>query len=116
MAIIEELMETAEADTDVLRALDERGDDLAVPRDVEFLLRAPSAEKAETVADFINDYQYGEAVAQTSEDGHSVLVTVHMPIQQHAILSVSGFMVCVCHLFGLEYDGWGCVVQVSNAG
>jgi hypothetical protein len=105
-------METAEADTDLLRTLDAQGDDFSIPRDVEFFLRAPSKEKAETVAGFINDYQYGVATPQMSDGDHSVLVVVHMPVQQHAILSVSGFMACVCELYGLDYDGWGCVTQV----
>ena len=114
MAAIDSLIATAVSDTDLLRKLDGQGDSFAVPRDVEFLLRAPSAEKATTVASFINDYQYGVATAQDLEDSPSVLVVVHMPIEQHTIQSVSGFMACVCELFGLDYDGWGCVVQVAH--
>jgi len=112
--VIDELMQVAVADTDLLRKLDGQGDRFASPRDVEFLLRAPSPEKAELVASFINDYSYGQASAQDLESSPSVLVIIHMPIEQHAILSVSGFMVCVCQLFGLEYDGWGCVVQTAQ--
>ena len=115
MAVIDTLMETAVADTDLLRKLDSQGDQLSVPRDVAFLLRAPSAEKATIVASFINDYQYGAAIAQDLEDSPSVLVTVHMPVEQHAILSVSGFMACICELFGLDYDGWECEVRVAPA-
>ncbi|KQY54402.1 ribonuclease E inhibitor RraB [Lysobacter sp. Root494] len=111
MTVIDTLIETAVADTDLLRKLDSQGDRFGVPRDVEFLLRAPSAEKATTVASFINDYQYGVATTQDLDDSPSVLVVIHMPIEQNAIQSVSGFMACVCELFGLEYDGWGCVVQ-----
>ncbi|WP_175912697.1 ribonuclease E inhibitor RraB [Burkholderia sp. BCC1640] len=111
MSVIDTLMETAIADVDHLRKRDEQGDDFSVPRDVDFLLRAPSAEKASIVAGFINDYQFGQALVQQSDGEYSVLVVLHMPIQQHNILSVSGFMTCVCALFGLDYDGWGCVVQ-----
>lgn len=114
MAVIDTLIETAVSDTDLLRKLDSQGDRFSVPRDVEFLLRAPSAEKATVVADFINDYQYGVATPQDLEGSPSVLVVVHMPIEQHAIQSVSGFMACVCELFGLDYDGWGCVVQAAR--
>jgi len=114
MAAIDSLIATAVSDTDLLRKLDGQGDRFAVPRDVEFLLRAPSAEKATAVASFINDYQYGVATAQDLEDSPSVLVVVHMPIEQHAIQSVSGFMACICELFGLDYDGWGCVVQMAH--
>ncbi|BDU16588.1 ribonuclease E inhibitor RraB [Lysobacter auxotrophicus] len=114
MAVIDTLMETAVADTDLLRRLDAQGDRFHIARDVEFLLRAPSAEKATKVASFINDYQYGIATAQGLDDAPSVLLIVHMRIEQHGLRSVSGFMACVCALFGLDYDGWGCVVQTRK--
>ena len=114
MAVLDTLIATAVSDTDLLRKLDAQGDRFSVPRDVEFLLKSPSADKATVVADFINDHQYGVAIAQGSEDSPSVLVVINMPIEQHAIQSVSGFMACVCELFGLDYDGWGCVVQAAR--
>lgn len=114
MAVLNLLIEAAVSDADLLRKLDAQGDRFSVPRDVEFLLRAPSADKATVVADFINDYQYGVATAQGLRDSPSVLVVVNMPIEQHAIQCVSGFMACVCELFGLDYDGWGCVVQATH--
>ena len=114
MAVIDVLMETAVADTDLIRVFDRQGDRLSTPRDVAFLLRAPSADKATLVASFINDYQYGVATAQDLQDSPSVLVMIHMPIEQNAILSVSGFMACICELFGLDYDGWECDVRAAH--
>ena len=114
MKVVDELMQTAAADVELLRKLDSQGDQFGVFRDVEFLLRAPTAEKASTVASFINEHQYGVATPQDLEASPSVLVVVHMPIQQHILQSVSGFMVCISQLFGLEYDGWGCVVQAAH--
>ena len=114
MAFVDTLIQTAVADTDLLRKLDAQGDSFGIARNVDFLLRAPTAEKAAVVASFINDYQYGLATPQESDGQHSVLVVINMPIQQHAILSVSGFMACVCKLFELDYDGWGCVVQAHT--
>ncbi|WP_043957374.1 ribonuclease E inhibitor RraB [Lysobacter sp. A03] len=114
MTVVETLMEAAVADVELLRRLDSQGDRFGLPRDVEFLLRCPTAEKAEIVASFINEYQYGVAVEQDLETSPSVLVTVHMPIEQHALLAVSGFMACVCELYGLDYDGWGCVAQSAR--
>jgi len=114
MKVVDELMQTAVADTELLRKLDAQGDQFGVTRDVEFLLRAPTADKARTVASFINDYQYGVATPQDLEASPSVLVVVRMPVEQHILQSVSGFMACVCQLFGLEYDGWGCVVQTAH--
>ena len=114
MTVIDTLMETAVADTDLLRTLDGHGDRLSVPRDVVFLLRAPNADKAIIVASFINEHQYGVATTQDLEESPSVLVTVHMPVEQHLILSVSGFMACICELFGMDYDGWECTVQAAH--
>ncbi|TCV92713.1 regulator of ribonuclease activity B [Luteibacter rhizovicinus] len=82
-----------------------------MPRDVDFLMRAPSHEKATVAAGFINDHQYGVATTQKLNGEHTVSVTIHMAIQQHVVLSVSGFMECVASLFGLDYDGWGCTAQ-----
>ncbi|GLQ45240.1 hypothetical protein GCM10007862_02910 [Dyella lipolytica] len=111
MSVIEILMSGATADVDVLRSLDKHGDDFSIARDVDFVLRTPIKEKAETVIGFINDYQYGLARLEQPENEYRVLVTITMPIQQHVILSVSGFMSCLGALFGVEYDGWGCPVK-----
>jgi Regulator of ribonuclease activity B len=111
MSIVENLMSGAQADIDVLRSMDKHGDDFSIARDVDFVFRAPAKEKAHTVIGFINDHQYGQARLEQAENEHRVLVTINMPIQQHAILSVSGFMSCVGALFGVDYDGWGCPVK-----
>ena len=111
MSFISELMNIAAADTDVLRSLDEEGDDFSIPRDVDFLLRAADKDKAELVCGYVNDYSYGNAKVQETEDAYSVAVVIHMPVTQHVILSVSGFIATICQLYQLEYDGWGCVAQ-----
>ncbi|WP_321785072.1 hypothetical protein [Burkholderia pyrrocinia] len=56
MSTVATLRDTAVADVELLRALDADGDDFSIPRDVEFLLCGPSAEKASIVASFINDH------------------------------------------------------------
>ena len=110
MNLVAELMESAASDTDVLRSLNSNGDKFSVARDVEFLLIAPDREKATLVADFINDFSYGVATVQ---DDISVLVVVHMPVEQPVALCISGFFTCVARLFGVTYDGWGCVAQAK---
>lgn len=108
---IQQLMEVASADTDVLRSLDSNGDDFSISREVDFLFRVDTQDKAEIVAGFINDHQYGTAIPQEDDGQLSVSVKTHMPVQQNIILSVSGFMECIAQLFGVEYDGWGCNAQ-----
>ena len=45
----------------------------------------------------------------------AVQVIIHMPVQQNIITSVAGFMTCVAELYGLEFDGWGCIAQTASA-
>jgi hypothetical protein len=104
------LLETAKSDTDLLLKNDALGDVLGVPRQVNFLLRAPTEEKARLVADFINDNRYGLATAKSDERGHSISMLIEMPITQNLLCSVSGLMACLRKLFGVEYDGWGSVL------
>lgn len=111
MSIIESLISGATADVDVLHSLDKHGDDFSIARDVDFVFRTPTKEKADAVIGFINVHQYGVARLEHPENEYRVLVTINMPIQQHIILSVSGFMSCLSALFGVEYDGWGCPVK-----
>ena len=109
MSIVEKLMDSAIADTDVLRRLDQEGDRFEIFRDVDFNIVAESPERAATIRDFVNDHHYGEATI--AEDLCEVRVVVHMPVTQSVILSVSGFMNCVAELFGAQLDGWGCAAQ-----
>jgi hypothetical protein len=109
MSIVDKLMDSAIADTDVLRRLDQEGDRFEMFRDVDFTFVAESPEKAVIIRDFVNDHYYGEAAVE--DDSCEVRVVVHMPVTQSVILSVSGFMNCVAELFGAELEGWGCVAQ-----
>ena len=111
MKIIRDLIDGATSDVDVLRSLDANGDDFTKFREVDFLILAPSAEKAEVICGFINDYQFGRAAIQVSDDQQQVRVVVEMPVTQAVISCVSGFMTCVAHLYGGVMDGWGCSVR-----
>ena len=111
MSIVEALMDGAKADTDVLYSLDKNGDNFTQSRDVDFLLRAPDAKKAQLVCDFINDHSYGKASVQ---EDTNVQVIINMPVTQSVILSVSAFFTCLSQIFSLEYDGWGCPIVKTN--
>ena len=111
MSTVQKLMDSAIEDVDVLRSLDSQGDDFNKFRDVDFLFRCPNKEKAELVASFINDYQYGLATAIHDNGESTIQVIINMPVQQNIILSVSGFMTCLAQIYGIELDGWGCAAQ-----
>jgi hypothetical protein len=111
MKIVEELINGATADVEVLRSLDSQGDDFSTFREVDFLILAPSKEKAEVISGFINDYHYGHASIRVSDGAYQVLVLVQMPVTQSVIACVAGFMTCVAQLYGGSMDGWGCAPQ-----
>ena len=113
MSIVEKLMNNAEQDLDLLNKNDALGDNFAVPRVVDFVLYAPTAEKADLVASFINDYAFGDAEATTHEGSHRILVQIEMPTTQHVLFAVSGFMQCLAQIYELEYDGWGSELRTS---
>ena len=110
--IIDKLLDNAYRDTQLLRNNDAKGDDFARPRTVDFLLRAPDAERAELVASFVNDNAYGRASTRVDGGQHQVVVLIDMPTTQNVINSVSGLITCLADLYECEYDGWGCVLQI----
>ena len=112
--IVKKLMNSAVANVDVLRSLDLQGDDSSKSRDVYFLFRCTSKEKAGRAASFINDYQYGVATTLCEDDKNTIRVIINMPIQQHIILSVAGFMTCLAELHSIGLEEWGCVAQSQN--
>jgi len=113
-SIVDLLLDTSKADTDLLLQNDSHGDVLSTFRQVDFLLRAPTAEKASLVANFINDNRYGEASATSDEAGHRIAIMIDMPITQHVLCSVSGLMACISKIFDVQYDGWGSVLKTGG--
>jgi hypothetical protein len=113
MSMFDDLTQTAVADRDLLLSCDRQGDRFDVPRDVDFLFRCKGAQYAKDLSEFLNGKNYGVArVEENPETGEVVvIVVIHMPITQHVVSSVSGFMLCVSKLFVAEYDGWGSVIQ-----
>ena len=111
MSVIEKIMVSAEADTDVLRRLDAEGDNFALIREVDFHFVCPNQEKAEIVAGFLDDYQFGRAKVVAEDNRFAVQVLIDMPVTQNVIMCVTGFMTCIAELYHVEFDGWGCIAQ-----
>lgn len=112
MSIVELLLETARADTELLITNNQRGDQFTVPRTVDFLLIADNADTADTVASFITDNQYAECRIDESEDGKfNILAQLEMPITQNVACAVSGLFACISKIFNVEYDGWGSEIR-----
>ena len=112
MTMLELLHQTAIADTDLLRRNDELGDVFTTTREVDFAFETGDNERADVLAEFVNGKSYGSAAVNKLPDGRfRVLVLITMPITQHVIGCVSGFMLCLSRLFQVDYLGWGSVVQ-----
>jgi len=111
MTIVDSLLSTAYEDTQLLTKLDREGDKFSIARDVDFVLKTQEHGKAEIVASFAADNRYGVPRIEEVDGGYRVIITVHMPVTQHVLCSVSGLMMCLARLFSLDYDGWGCIVQ-----
>ncbi len=85
-------------------------------RDLDFAFYAESQQQAETVASFITDNRYGAPSVQCVKlDGGKItwriLLVIRAPATDEIVHTLSGFMVCLAAVFGLEYDGWACMVQ-----
>lgn len=112
MNIFELLHHTAVADTDLLRKNDEAGDIFTIAREVDFAFESDERERADDFAEFVNGKSYGKATVREIADGDfQVIILITMPITQHVIGCVSGFMLCLSRLFQIEYLGWGSVIQ-----
>lgn len=106
------LHQTALADADLLRKNDALGDAFTIAREVDFAFATRDKQRAADFAEFVNGKSYGSAaVRKITDDNFQVLVLITMPITQHLIGCVSGFMLCLSRLFQIEYLGWGSVVQ-----
>ena len=110
--MFELLTETALSDRDLLIQNDKRGDDYNKPREVDFAFETSERERADDFAEFVRGKSYGTVeVREVDSSQFRITVLITMPINQNIINSVSGFMACLSRLFGLEYTGWGSVIQ-----
>jgi hypothetical protein len=112
MTMFELLNQNAASDTELLRQNDKLGDIFTIAREVDFAFETGDREHADDFAEYVNGKSFGTAAVSELADGRfRVLVLITMPITQHLIGCVSGFMLCLSRLFQIEYMGWGSVVQ-----
>jgi hypothetical protein len=115
MSLFDLLTETAIADTDLLRKNDSIGDVFSTSREVDFDFESPDMERATDFSEFVTGKSYGRTkINDLGTDGIQILVFIDMPITQHLICSVSGFMLCLSRLFLIEYKGWGSIIQKES--
>ena len=110
MSVVQLLMDTAVADSQLLVKNQDVGDRADIPRDIDFVLYAKDEEKAKLVASFVTDYRYGrQAVERVEHRGvvsWRLLITIHAPTTENVVMTLSAFMVFLSQLYDLDYDGW----------
>lgn len=116
MAFVDTLLSTSEVDFGLVRRNREKGDHSEIPRDVDFVVDAPTEEKAELMCNFVTDNHYGRpSYEKVALDGGKtlwrVLIVINTPATENVICSLNGLFVCLAELFDLEYNGWGCTLQ-----
>jgi hypothetical protein len=114
MTMFDHLHHNALGDEELLRKNDKLGDVFTIAREVDFAFQTGEAKRADDFAEYVNGKNFGTATVKKITDGHfQVVVLITMPITQHVIGCVSGFMVCLSRLFQVDYLGWGSVIQKS---
>jgi hypothetical protein len=110
MSVIQSLIDAAVEDSRLLGTNQEMGDRPEIARDIGFFLYAKDEELARLVASFVADYRYGRpAVERVEHQGRvswRLSVTIHAPTTENVVMTLSAFMVCLAHLYDLDYDGW----------
>ena len=113
---VDQLLETAIADSHLLYSNREAGDEYWKPRDLDFVFYSSEKKQIKTVASFVTDNRYGDPRIEKfkDDDGKTkfrLIVTVNAPTTDPIVHSISALMCMLAGLFGIEYDGWGCVMQ-----
>jgi hypothetical protein len=116
MSLVDTLLNNSEADLGLLKSNQEKGDPGTEFREVDFIFYTKDRKNGEMICSFMHDNSYGrgfyQEIAENPESHrHRVVVTINMPTTPHIACSVSGLMACIAHLFGIEYDGWGCPLK-----
>jgi hypothetical protein len=111
MPVVNDLLDNSLRDRDLLEKNVRLGDDLRVPRLVDFVFVTPDEKVAQELVSYMAEGHFGQPRIVGVNDGFRVVVTAEMPTTESLLCSVSGFMACVATLFKAHYDGWGCVIH-----
>lgn len=108
IVIVENLLDTAVKDNQLLITMQENGDVSSKLRDLDFFLYAQTEDRATFVADFITDNRYGRPSVQLSSGDKPwcIKVVVKAPTTENVVHTLSAFFVFLSDIYDLEYDGW----------
>ena len=103
-----------DANGDALRRMQENGDDLTRPRDINFTVIFPSMPVAEAFADHFRERAYRVSVEKTEcvpELPWDVVIVSHMIPSHSSISEFEETLEEAASPFGGRNDGWGCFTQ-----
>ena len=107
------LNEEWEADQDVLANLLENGDRPEIPRSIDVSFRGPP-DALDRLAETADDYGFSIIEIEHSEDGEPWLFLARtQAADAESIQALTATCLQIEAMFGLEYDGWGCVAQTG---
>ena len=101
-----------DANGDALRRMEEAGDDLTRPRDIEFTVVFPNETTAKQFADHVSNLGYAASAELTGtiEDfPWDVIVVKHMVPTHEEIAAFEDWLQRVANTFGGQNDGWCCL-------
>ena len=101
-----------DANGDVLRRMEESGDDLTRPRDVEFTVVFPNEHSAKQFADHVSALGFTasvELIGTVEDFPWDVIVVKHMVPSHDQIGAVEDSLQQAADIFGGHNDGWGCL-------
>lgn len=123
MTLLETLRDLSALDDRLLERNRRAGDDLLVPRWVEFELFTSSLTAATRAHEFLEAGGYGDVILgddpswSLSGDegaGWRVILRATIPTTPTSLKCISGFLLLIADQFGLRYCGWGCELKTSN--
>jgi len=105
-----------DANGDALRRLQENGDDLTRPRDINFTVVFPRKSLAEAFADHFRGHGYKVSLEKTEcvpEFPWDVVIVSHMLPSHSDISKFEEALEEVASPLGGRNDGWGCFTRAT---
>jgi hypothetical protein len=106
-----------DANGDALRRMEEAGDDLTRPRNIEFTVVFPNENTAQQFADHVCAHGYAASAENTGTVEAfpwDVIVVKHMVPSHDEIGAVEDSLRRMADTFGGRNDGWGCLSCASE--
>ena len=106
-----------DANGDALRRMQAEGDDLTLPRNIEFTVVFPAEHKAKRFAHHFRELGFAVSVECTGalqDSPWDVIVVKHMVPSHEEIAAFEASLQQVAEAMGGRNDGWGCFSERAS--